>query len=213
VTHGWSGPVRSFKVAVESTVPVALDEFTGWVDSTLADRRSWVGAGNVQLRRVPASSPSNFTIWLASPWTAYYLCRQGHLDIRRNGYPYTSCRVGANVVINSDRYRLGAEAFLNAGGSLGDYRRMVINHEVGHALGHLHQNCPGPGQLAPVMQQQTLRMNGCLPNPWPYPQNTPDPTPSPTTPPPTPDPTPNPSPSPSPEPTPGPSPDPSPPPG
>jgi Protein of unknown function (DUF3152) len=85
----------------------------------------------------------------------------------------TSCYNGklGRAIINDARWVRGAVAY---GSDLAGYRTYVINHEVGHALGHAHQACPRDGALAPVMLQQTLglqRPGGgqCRPNPWPYP--------------------------------------------
>lgn len=162
---GIAGPLQRYRVAVEQSLPVTATEFAAVVDSTLGDPQSWIASGTLRLQRVPAASVYNFTIYLASPDTAYELCRRGGVDIKIDGVAYTSCRAGDNVVINADRYLGGVPAY-NA--SLEDYRQYVINHEVGHWLGYGHELCPGNGLPAPVMQQQTLGLQGCLANSWPY---------------------------------------------
>jgi hypothetical protein len=78
-----------------------------------------------------------------------------------------SCRAGRYVIINQDRWLGATPSWNNAGGSLRDYRHMVINHETGHWLGHDHANCAGAGQPAQVMQQQSIDLQGCSFNPWP----------------------------------------------
>ena len=47
-----------------------------------------------------------------------------------------------------------------------DYRRYVLLHEVGHALGRGHETCTESGAPAPIMMQQTLGTGKCKPNPW-----------------------------------------------
>ena len=79
---------------------------------------------------------------------------------------YTSCRYGERAVINLARW---ATAVPHYDGDIATYRQYVINHEVGHVLGHGHVNCPGAGQPAPVMVQQTLDLQGCEKNAWPFP--------------------------------------------
>lgn len=77
-----------------------------------------------------------------------------------------SCRVGSDVIINKTRWDNGVEDWNKAGGTLDQYRIMVVSHEVGHALGHIdnEQTCGGEGQLAPLMQEQSMFLNGCKPN-------------------------------------------------
>jgi hypothetical protein len=75
-------------------------------------------------------------------------------------------------MINAFRWAQGAETFGAA--RVHEYRQMLINHEVGHRLGHSHVGCPKQGAPAPVMMQQTkfLSLDGgptCKPNPWPFP--------------------------------------------
>jgi hypothetical protein len=159
-----AGTVWRYRVAVESGVAVGIGDFTDVVTSTLGDPRSWI-AGPVQFQQVGPGDAAQFTIWLASPGTAYSMCIAAGIDIRIGGVPYTSCRVGSNVVLNSSRY---LNSVPNYGAPLAAYRQYMVNHEVGHRLGYGHVLCPGPGMPAPVMQQQTIGLQGCVANSWPY---------------------------------------------
>jgi hypothetical protein len=96
------------------------------------------------------------------------MCARSGVDIRIGGKPYTSCRGSGRVIINLERWRLSVPHFVSAKVPLGLYRTYVVNHEVGHELGHGHERCPRTGRAAPVMMQQTLFLRGCVANPWPY---------------------------------------------
>jgi len=80
-----------------------------------------------------------------------------------------SCRVGRYVVINQTRWQNASPAWRSHGGSLRDYRHLVISHETGHWLGHGHASCPSTGARAFVMQQQSKALGGCRINPFPRP--------------------------------------------
>src|SRR5699024_239080 len=80
-----------------------------------------------------------------------------------------SCGRYGHAALNAERWINGADPFADAGGSITDYRRYMVNHEVGHLLGHQHRTCPAAGELAPVMVQQTITLGGCEPNGWAYP--------------------------------------------
>ena len=162
---GTAGTLYQYKVAVEKGVPVKADDFAALVDATLGDERSWIGGKNLRLQRVKPSANSTFTVYLATPGTTGSLCLAGGVDVRIDGQWYTSCRAGSKVIINLARFIDGIPKY---GASLDTYRQYTINHEVGHALGHGHELCPGKGKPAPVMQQQTIAMLGCKANQWPY---------------------------------------------
>lgn len=166
---GTAGPIKQFWVAVERDIGEDAAEFAEYVEYTLSDPLSWAGGGQIRLRRVsgPGRVRADFTVFLASRESAAKMCGRSGIDIRQDDVPYTSCRTPGKVIINLDRWRLSAPTYLDAGIPLAVYRQYVINHEVGHELGHAHQGCPKRGGPAPVMVQQTLTLRGCVPYAWP----------------------------------------------
>jgi hypothetical protein len=163
---GRTGPLRRFRVAVERDSGEDVEEFAAQVEETLGDRRSWIGGG-VRLRRVPKGVASEFTVYLATRDTARRMCAAGGVNVVVGAAPYTSCRTTGKVIINLDRWRLSTKQYRGAEVPLAVYRIYVLNHEVGHQLGHRHEGCPRKGAPAPVMVQQTLTLRGCTPYPWP----------------------------------------------
>ncbi|MFC0031027.1 DUF3152 domain-containing protein [Micromonospora chaiyaphumensis] len=159
--RGDNGPLRRYRVEVEQDAGQDVDEFAATVDAVLGDPRSWIASGELRVQRVPEADAADFTIYLATPATSERMCAEGGLSTER----YTSCRLPGRVVINLARWM---EAVPDYGAPLEVYRTYVVNHEVGHEFGELHQACPGPGEPAPVMQQQTYGLDGCVANAWPY---------------------------------------------
>jgi hypothetical protein len=151
------GPVRTVRVEIEAGVPVDPVSFAGFVMDTLNDSRSWGHGGSMTFART--SGPAQIVVRLASPDTSAALCRPLITGGR------LSCSEGQYAILTSYRWFSGESEF----DSLTQYRHYVVNHEVGHVLGHGHLHCPGPGRLAPVMQQQTKGVAPCEPNAWPFP--------------------------------------------
>jgi hypothetical protein len=156
-----TGALRRFTVEVEGGIGEDPNAFAAAVEGILFDDRGWAGGGAggapVALQRV-AGGPADFRVVLASPAATDDLCR----PLRTNRV--FSCHQAGKAVVNLFRWREGAEA---SGLGLDEYRHYVVNHEVGHALGHGHRPCPAAGAPAPVMMQQTKGIGACAPNAWP----------------------------------------------
>jgi hypothetical protein len=146
----------SYRVVTRGRVRADVGRFKALAAQTYADARGWRGAG-VRFRQVARGG--SFTLVLANA---------GAMTSFSSGCsPMWSCRVGRYVIINQERWLRASPAWNRAGRSLRDYRHMVVNHETGHWLGLGHRSCPGAGQPAPVMMQQSKGRAGCRFNPWP----------------------------------------------
>lgn len=151
------GKVVRVRVEVEGGLKVDGEAFAAFALATLNDRRSWAHDGYTFAR---TDGAADVRLVLASPQTSARLC----LPLRTFGK--LSCHAGSVTVLTIYRWVNGIPEY---GEDLTGYRHYVVNHEVGHALGHGHLRCPGRGKRAPVMMQQTKGLLGCTPNGWPYP--------------------------------------------
>lgn len=139
-----------YTTIVDSDVVYDPALFAQEVDVYLADPNGWVSDGYTFVR----SSPTEVEIHLSSPHT---LATNGCHD------PTLSCAEmnGRHMHLNAMRWTKGASPSKL---SLDAYRQYMVTHEMGHILGHDHIECPGPGQPAPLMLQQTLGIGKCKPN-------------------------------------------------
>jgi hypothetical protein len=157
------GAIRRYKVEVEQGVGVPAADAAREIEGILADPRGWTDDGHDAFQLVSSGS-SDFEIKIASPHTVDRICGAAGL----NTHGEVNCDVGAQVLVNLKRWETGSPEFT---GPLHDYRALIINHEVGHRIGHGHEGCPGPGKPAPAMMQQIYGLDGCVANAWPYDAN------------------------------------------
>lgn len=164
------GQVLRYRVDVEKGLPLDGELFAEAVHKTLNDDRSW-GHGGVRTFERVSSGHADFVITLASPGTTAAWCAKSGLDTTEDNVSCDSASTD-RVMINAYRWAQGAKTF--GDDKMHSYRQMLINHEVGHRLGHNHEICSKQGALAPVMMQQTkfLSTDGatCRPNAWPFPK-------------------------------------------
>ncbi|MFJ2739437.1 DUF3152 domain-containing protein [Streptomyces sp. NPDC087440] len=157
-----TGTLRRYQVQVETGSGVAPDRAAAEIQRIVAHPQGWARNGRGRFQLV-AEKP-DFVIRIATPKTADRLCAAAHLDTGGE----LNCETGKGVVVNLKRWLTGSPQFA---GTPAAYRHLIINHELGHALGLGHLGCPGPGRPAPVMQQQIKGLDGCRSNAHPYATN------------------------------------------
>ncbi|WP_329540813.1 DUF3152 domain-containing protein [Streptomyces sp. NBC_01220] len=155
-----TGTGDAYRVEVEKGSGLDADEAAAEVARILAAPLGWSHHGKHSFRQV-AEGPAGLVVRIATPATTDRICGKGGLDTHGE----VNCRVGTDVMVNLKRWKTGSPEF---DGPLADYRALIINHEVGHWLGHGHETCPGRGRPAPAMMQQIDGLKGCVANAWPY---------------------------------------------
>lgn len=124
----------TYTISTKGATSSNLGEFSAQVAETLNDSRGWSQLG-VSFQQVASGGSFNLILSEAALLPTFSSGCSAEW----------SCRVGVSVIINDERWRGASTAWNAAGGSTRDYRHMVINHEVGHWLGHGHLGCTGAG--------------------------------------------------------------------
>lgn len=162
VKFSWCQKADAPRYSVDQTVAINFDssglgqteamQTKAIIADVVGDKKGWRQAGYNFVFDQPAA---NVTLHLAD---TSELAKLQDCSIQY------SCRVGRDIYINQDRWRAGSPSLSIP---LMQYRAMIVNHEIGHALGFDHWQCYGHGVTAPVMQQQSLGLGGLVPNAWP----------------------------------------------
>ncbi len=160
---GSGSTLRRYKVQVEDGAGVDPEEAAAEIEGILADPRGWTTDGVNSFQLVSGDS-YDFEVKIATADTVDTICGQYGLDTHGE----VNCAVGDQVMVNLKRWLTGSPQF---DGPLHEYRALIINHEVGHRIGHGHETCPGEGMPAPAMMQQIDGLKGCVANAWPYDEN------------------------------------------
>lgn len=105
----------------------SVEDFSNAVFRILNSEHGWARAGAIFEPSTDGNCDFNIVLVQASTLPTFSsVCSEQY-----------SCRVGNNVIINDDRWNSGMDVWMSGGGDLARYRTMVINHEVGHRLGHI----------------------------------------------------------------------------
>lgn len=160
-----TGRTVRYTVEIEGDLRIDAARYAATVARALTDARGWQAVDgvrfvNVTPKQVKDGARVDLRVSLTSPDTTDRLCA----PLQTRGQ--VSCFNAGRAVLNARRWQLGIKDY---GEDLAAYRTYQVSHEVGHGLGHGHAACPGKGEPAPVMMQQSYGLKGCLPQPWPDP--------------------------------------------
>ena len=149
-----------YKTLTWGSVESDFEDFRLKVKETLNDERGWTRLG---VKFVEVTEGQDLNVVLSDPASL-----EGY-----NGYCswYLSCTSSVNeIILNDVRWREGTEETVAGNMSQRDYQHMVVNHEMGHWLGHYShiESCDVDGGVAPIMLQQSTGLRNCGSfNPWP----------------------------------------------
>lgn len=160
-----SGKAVTYTIEVEQQTGIDPQEAANTIAGVLRDRRGWQSVDGIRFVQLTAAQRADGTrpqvrIVLASPATTDRLCAPLSTEGK------LSCGTDGRAVLNLRPWLNGTPWYGGPAG-VATYRNYLVNHEVGHLIGHPHVSCPGADKPAPVMVQQTKGLQGCSPNPWP----------------------------------------------
>ena len=153
---------------VDDDVDYADEALNRKVKQVLSDPHGWMFVDkSIQFRFVDwdrlgaLSSKNKIPIRLSNNRTIVKAC--GFKEMEK----LSCCDMRTKEVwLNYYRWKNGAKPSKLV---LDKYRNYMVNHEVGHALGKLHTQCPCEGCSAPIMMQHTISIGKCKPNYRPLP--------------------------------------------
>ena len=175
---GSAGTLVKYRVEIENGIQWGAnpawtaDSLAAEVDRAVATPLGWTASGEHPVTYGPnkineagwrfqriSGTDYNVVLKLATPGTVDKLCKA--VGVSTQGI--YSCRYGKTILLNLRRWLKGIDNMPGV-----DFHSMTVLHEMGHFLGFDHMKCPGAGQVAPVMQTQTIALNGCTPNAFPF---------------------------------------------
>ncbi len=147
----------TYSLSSRGVVAIDLTEFGTTISKTLWDSRGWSRLG-VSFRQV--DSGGDVTI---------FVVEQGQMGSFNSADcdNQPSCSDGKAIAINQSAWQSVPTELASAQIDSARYQSFLVNHEIGHYLGHGNRTCTNSGSVAPVMLPQSSALDGCTFNAWP----------------------------------------------